>query len=74
MNIVCIPSGNDENIIRGAATSYGVPMILPPSYKTYDTIRYDTRGYFDVRSRADMSQLNLTHGTENQKVENRRKN
>ena len=28
-------------------------------------LRYDTRCYFNVRSKADMSQLNLTHGTNN---------
>ena len=27
--------------------------------------RYDTRCYFNVRSKADMSQLNLPHGTDN---------
>jgi len=26
------------------------------------TIRYDTRCYFNVRSKADISQLNLLHG------------
>jgi len=31
-------------------------------------IRYDTRCYFNVRSKADMSQLNLLHGTDNEKV------
>jgi len=31
----------------------------------YDTIRYDTRYYFNVRSKADISQLNLPHGTDN---------
>ena len=30
-----------------------------------DTIRYDTRCYFNVRSKADMSQLNLPHGNNN---------
>jgi len=30
-----------------------------------DTIRYDTRCYFNVRSKADISQLNLLHGTDN---------
>jgi len=30
----------------------------------YDTIRYDTRCYINVRSKADMSQLNLPHCTE----------
>jgi len=29
------------------------------------TIRYDTRCYFNVRSKADISQLNLPHGTDN---------
>jgi len=27
------------------------------------SIRYDTRCYFNVRSKADISQLNLPHGT-----------
>ena len=31
----------------------------------HDTIRYDTRCYFNVRSKADISQLNLPHGTDN---------
>ena len=31
----------------------------------YHTIRYDTRCYFNVRSKADISQLNLPHGTDN---------
>jgi len=31
----------------------------------YHTIRYDTRSYFNVRSKADISQLNLPHGTDN---------
>ena len=30
-----------------------------------NTIRYDTRCYFNVRSKADISQLNLPHGTDN---------
>ena len=35
-------------------------------------IPYDTRCYFNVRSKADMSQFNLPHGTNNKKVENRK--
>ena len=31
-------------------------------FRRYDTIRYDTRCYFNVRSKANMSQLNLPHG------------
>ena len=30
-----------------------------------DTIRYDTRCYINVRSKANMSQLNLPHGNDN---------
>jgi len=38
------------------------PVLVPnPSY----TIRYDTRCYFNVRSKADMSRLNLPHGDDN---------
>jgi len=32
---------------------------------SWQTIRYDTRCYFNVRSKADISQLNLPHGTDN---------
>ena len=31
--------------------------------RAYDTIRYDTRCYFNVRSNADISQLNIPYGT-----------
>jgi len=31
----------------------------------YDTIRYDTRCYFNVRSKAEVSRLNLPHGDDN---------
>jgi len=30
-----------------------------------ELLRYDTRCYFNVRSKADISQLNLPHGTDN---------
>ena len=33
--------------------------------RTDDTIRYDTRCYFNVRSKADMIQQNLPHGDDN---------
>jgi len=42
---------------------------LPPTHVPYSTarpsIRYDTRCYFNVRSKANMRQLNLPHGTDN---------
>jgi len=34
-----------------------------PGFKSQS--RYDTRCYFNVRSKADISQLNLPHGTDN---------
>ena len=45
--------------------------LCPPGYVVFSTvcgigtIRYDTRCYFNVRSKADISQLNLPHGTDN---------
>ena len=41
--------------------------VIPVSIcaRQYDTIRYEMLGYFDVRSKADMSQLNLQHGADN---------
>ena len=46
---------------RGGSTSVRGRIRSPHS----STIRYDTRCYFNVRSKADMSQLNLPHGTDN---------
>ena len=37
---------------------------IPMAEESKD-IRYDTRCYFNVRSKADISQLNLPHGTDN---------
>jgi len=37
-----------------------VPELIPVPGST---IRYDTRCYFNVGSKADISQLNLPHGT-----------
>ena len=34
---------------------------------------YDTRCYFNVRSKADMSQLNIHHRTSNYKLEKQKK-
>ena len=33
--------------------------------RSFDTIRYDTRCYYNVRSKADMNRLNLPHGGDN---------
>jgi len=37
----------------------------------YDTIRYDTSCFFNVRSKADVVQRNPPHGTKNYKVQKR---
>jgi len=52
-------------------TITGIAASLYPfvncSYQYYAYLRdnYDTRCYFNVQSKADMSQLNLPHGTNN---------
>ena len=38
-----------------------VPLKVAAFYQNTFTIRYDTRCYFNVRSKADISQLNLPH-------------
>jgi len=40
-------------------------LLCPFTLQLGLTIRYDTRYYFNVRSKADISQLNLPHGTDN---------
>jgi len=55
--------------IGGSRTSAPVSIqhssILIPQVLVDDTIRYDTGCYFNVRSKADMSRLNLPHGSDN---------
>jgi len=50
------------------AKTFGINIVI-----VIVRIRYDTRCYFNVQSKADISQLNLPHGTDNEKVENRKK-
>ena len=50
---------------RGTRQRHAERQRPDPVCIRYDTIRYDTRCYFNVQSKADMSQLNLPHGTNN---------
>jgi len=42
-----------------------ISNMLIQVWQTTVTMRYDTRCYFNVRSKADTSQLNLPHRTDN---------
>ena len=46
---------------------YSTDSIQPtaPTRRNATVLRYGTRCYFNVRSKADMSQLNLPHGNDN---------
>ena len=57
-NLIYIASYNPRTHYLTASKSAG---FLVNVY----TQRYDTRCYFNVRSKADTSQLNLPHGTNN---------
>ena len=48
--------------LRPKTTAY---RAVYASVSTAASVRYDTRCRFNVRSNADMSQLNLPHGTDN---------
>ena len=57
-------------VIGSCSALHGAPQPLTPSaayerYLTPTSIRYDTRCYFNVRSKADISELNLAHGNNN---------
>jgi len=53
--------------LRSSTSSVNVACSMPLEafYPHSKTIRYDTRCYFNVRSKADMSQLNLPHVEDN---------
>ena len=62
-NRTLIDRNTGESLIETTAGIPGRCLVI-----VKDTIRYDMRCYFNVRSKANMSQLNLPHGTDNQKV------
>ena len=49
---------------RAGQISSHIVYVYTASTLSYDAIRYDTRCHFNVRSKADTSQLNLPHGTD----------
>jgi len=52
--------GSDSGHIRRMENAHFHSRIF-----SHDTIRYDTRCYFNVRSKADISRLNPPHGNDN---------
>jgi len=63
-----VESGTVKSSIRCKSAVLNAPYSqtsLSEYHGGYDTIRYDTRCYFNVRSKADTSQLNLPHGNDN---------
>jgi len=61
-----LPAHLDASV--GVVTTVRVQFAHPrvtARRRRYVTIRYDTRCCFNVRSKADMSQLNLPHGNDN---------
>jgi len=61
--ILAPPSGAHPSAREVYETSQSREQRRYPNRPT--TIRYDTRCYINVRSKANMSQLNLPHGTDN---------
>jgi len=62
------PSLSVPSLLPSVPLQVGPSPSLPPLITRPPpllTIRYDTRCYFNVRSKADISQLNLPHGTDN---------
>ena len=70
------PSCRRTNSVKALKADYSsnssVIVCVWQGMVTYDTVAnllwYDTRCYFNVRSKADMSQLNLPHGTDNRET------
>jgi len=64
-DVALVPFLLMTTLMRKVGRAVGSTAASSLVYSTYDTIRYDTRCYFNVRSKADISQLNLPHGTDN---------
>ena len=57
-----LSSSSTVELVDDTYTTIDESWLFKP---TASTIRYDTRCYFNVRSKANMSQLNLPHVTDN---------
>ena len=63
--LILVFQSETQSVIKKTAEALLSFGITVDSRNDVDTIRYDTRCYFNVRSKADISQLNLPHGTDN---------
>jgi len=78
--VICLKRGADLHmaqlmplpltVCRISKIQIGFAYLVPahlgsPGQRAFKRVRYDTRCYFNVRSKADISQLNLPHGTDN---------
>jgi len=65
----CVHADSVQNSLQCATanshTDYYLLTITHSLFHSRLTIRYDTRCYFNVRSKADISRLNLAHGNDN---------
>ena len=64
-NVLCLlPVAMARSCSGGVVIRYVLPVLWMTSYLLINqgSPRYDTRCYFNVRSKADMSQLSLPHG------------
>ena len=59
VELVSAASQNVEDTLKVSGENETLFWLQP----IFGSIRYDTRYYFNVRSKADISQLNLPHGT-----------
>jgi len=57
--------GNEAELLGLCTPRYESFRAGEPGLHRFIGLRYDTRCYFNVRSKADISQLNLPHGTDN---------
>ena len=58
-------NGDGEHQLAGDVATTKPWQPLEPQRVNYGDIRYDTTCYFNVRSKANIGQLNLPHGTNN---------
>jgi len=56
---------NEKKRVKNWEKNYTTLSRLCVLLLYYDTIRYDTRNYSNVQSKADMTHLSLLHGTNN---------
>jgi len=66
-----LPAASARKVRKSVESVHFIYVKLP--WRNFSSLRYDSRSYFNVRSKADTSHLNLPRGTKKEKSKKKKK-